>query len=81
MASAFILSSVIVSMLHERVGIFDELLPFSDLIADQNCLVFGALDKLLMYCCFAFLSSLTALFLSCLYFRLDTASPLHLYRL
>ena len=78
-ASAFFLSSVIVPVLHERVGIRDELAPFNDLIADQNCLVFGALDKLVMYCCFAFFNLFTALFLSCLYFYLDTVSPLCLY--
>ena len=35
-ASAFFLFSVIVSELYERVGIRVELLPFRDLIADQN---------------------------------------------
>ena len=52
MASAFFLSSVIVSVLHERVGIFDELLPFSDLTADQNFvfLILGQVVDVLPFC-------------------------------
>ena len=34
-------------MLQERVGTRNAQLPFKDLMADQNCFVFGALDKLL----------------------------------
>ena len=49
------MSSVNVSLLHERMGICVELLLFNDLVADQNCFVFGDLDKLLeMYCFFGF---------------------------
>ena len=54
-------------MLHEEINIHVELLSFSDLIADQNCFVFGALDRLDMYRLLALLRSFTALFLWFLY--------------
>jgi hypothetical protein len=49
------------------MGIRVQLLPFKDFIADLNCFVFVALDRLAIYCSLAFLSSFTALFLSFLY--------------
>ena len=41
--SAFLLSSVMVSLLHDSVGMLDELFPLRALIAAQNCLGFFAL--------------------------------------
>ena len=46
-SSAFLLSSVMASLLHDNVGIRDELFPLIALIAAQNCLGFLALATLL----------------------------------
>ena len=78
-SSAFLLSSVMVSSLHDNVGIRDELFPLIALIAAQNCLGFLALATLLTQDFLALRNS--ALFLSYLYFNLDCASPNLLYLL
>ena len=70
-ASAFFLSSVMVLLLQESVGILVALDPLRALIAAQNCLGFLALDMLFTYDFLAFRNLWTTLFLSCLYFNLD----------
>ena len=72
----FFLSSVIVSepALHERVGTRDAQLPFRDLMADQNYLVFGALTiDVLLFHFSNFTDSLVSQ-LRCLYLWPDKVS-------